>query len=429
MKIFLDTIGCRLNQSEIEKLAAQFHHSGHEIVSEAGDADLVVVNTCAVTAVAASDSRQKIRQAQKAGAGMIVATGCWATLESGSALALPGVGRVVRNEEKSRLVSLILDLPEDLFDLEPLLRERLPGTRQRTRAFIKVQDGCDNFCSFCVTRLARGASRSTPLENILNDIHAALETGTREIVLSGVHMGAWGRDIPGEFDLAYLIRRILEETPVERLRLSSLEPWDLDQSFFSLWQDRRLCRHLHLPLQSGSANTLRRMVRKTTPESFAGLVAMIRAVVPEMAITTDIITGFPGESAVEFQESLDFVRRMDFAGGHVFNYSSRPQTSAAKLSQTTSIQERKRRSVEMRAVLQESARRYRQSFINKNLSVLWEGHWSKVGDRYRLEGLSDNYLRVSALAVENRWNRIDKVMIDQDEAGGLAGTIVKKLME
>jgi threonylcarbamoyladenosine tRNA methylthiotransferase MtaB len=424
MKIYLDTVGCRLNQSEIEKMAAQFHHNGHEIVSKADDADLVVVNTCSVTAAAASDSRQKIRQAQKAGAGTIVATGCWATLELQNALDMPGVGRVVPNGIKSQLVSLVLGLPQDIFDLEPLLRERLPGVHQRTRAFIKVQDGCDNFCSFCVTRLARGASRSTPVENILDDVQAALESGAREIVLSGVHLGAWGRDIPGDNDLAYLIKRILTETQVERLRLSSLEPWDLDQSFFSLWKDRRLCRHLHLPLQSGSVETLHRMVRKTTPDGFAMLVDMIRSAVPEVAITTDIITGFPGESAAEFEESLEFVRRMNFAGGHVFNYSTRPQTSAARLTQLTSDEDRKQRSVEMRAVLKEGARRYRQSFINNTLSVLWEGRWSKAGELFRLEGLSDNYLLVSALAEENRWNRIDQVKIIQDEAEGLAGTIL-----
>jgi threonylcarbamoyladenosine tRNA methylthiotransferase MtaB len=424
MKIFLDSIGCRLNQSEIEKIAAQFHHSGHQIVRQAGEADLVVVNTCSVTAAAASDSRQKIRQANRLGAGVIVVTGCWGTLEPEDALALPGVEQVVPNDKKNSLVSFILGLPEDAFDLEPLLRERLPGAHERTRAFIKVQDGCDNHCTFCVTRLARGASRSVPLEEVLRDVNAALAAGIREIVLSGVHLGAWGRDLPGVNGLSNLIRGILERTPLERLRLSSLEPWDLEHNFFSLWEDIRLCRHLHLPLQSGSAETLRRMVRKTSPQAFAAMIANIRETVPEIAITTDIICGFPGETEAEFQESLDFVRRMDFAGGHVFNYSARPQTAAAGLSGHVPHEDRKRRSAEMRQALSESAARFRRCFIGKELSVLWENNSCQVGDRFRMEGLSDNYLRVTAQTDDNRWKRINRVRIVKEDAGGLAGDVL-----
>ncbi len=424
MKIFLDSIGCRLNQSEIEKIAAQFHHSGHQIVRQAGEADLVVVNTCSVTAAAASDSRQKIRQANRAGAAAIVVTGCWATLEPKDALALPGVGWVVPNDRKSRLVSLILGLPEDAYDLEPLLRERLPGAHERTRAFIKVQDGCDNHCTFCVTRLARGASRSAPLDQVLRDVNAALATGTREVVLSGVHLGAWGRDLPGGTGLSNLIRGIIERTPLERLRLSSLEPWDLEDGFFTLWENRRLCRHLHLPLQSGSAETLRRMVRKTTPPAFAALISNIRESIPEIAITTDIICGFPGETEAEFQESLDFVRRMDFAGGHVFNYSARPQTAAAGLPGRVPHEDRKRRSAEMRLALGDSAARFRHGFIGKELPVLWENHSCRVGDRFRMEGLSDNYLRVTALTDDNRWNRINRVHIIREDDGELTGDLL-----
>lgn len=425
MNIYLDTIGCRLNQSEIEKIASQFRKSGHQIVSEPAEADLVVVNTCAVTAAAASDSRQKIRQAQKAGAGTIVATGCWATLEPENAASLPGVSHVIANNHKDRLVSQILGLPESIFDLEPILRERIPGAHQRTRAFIKVQDGCDNFCSFCVTRLARGASHSVPLEDILRDIQAALNAGTKEIVLSGVHLGAWGRDFKENKGLAYLINTILKELPVIRLRLSSLEPWDLDEEFFSLWHDERLCRHLHLPLQSGSAATLRRMVRKTTPDSFANLVEMIRRNIPDIAITTDIIIGFPGETGDEFNESLSFVEQMKFAGGHVFNYSARPQTAAAKLTQITSNAERKNRSLEMRSVLLKSGSEYQQRFLNKTLSVLWEGNWVKDGDRYRMEGLTDNYLKVRAMANANLWNELSQVRIEKAENEYLSGSIVE----
>ncbi len=291
MKVYLDTIGCRLNQSEIENMARQFRVAGHEIVAIPESADLAVVNTCAVTAKAASDSRGKIRHIARSGVEEIVATGCWTTLQPKEAAALPGVLHVVTNSRKDRLVSDVLNLPQETFDQEPIARERLPGLHHRTRAFIKVQDGCDNHCTFCITTVARGQGRSRPLAQILTDIQAALAGETKEIILTGVHLGSWGQDFGRH--LRDLVGAILRETDVPRLRLSSLEPWDLDEDFFSLWEDRRLCAHLHLPLQSGSASTLKRMARKTTPTSFRKLVAAARRIIPEAAITTDIIARVP----------------------------------------------------------------------------------------------------------------------------------------
>ena len=192
MKIYLDTIGCRLNQAEIEPLARQFRKGGHEIVSSATEADMAVVNTCTVTAQAASDLRAAIRRARRLGAGEVVVTGCWATLEPDQAAELPGVRKIVPNLQKDTLAADLLGLPEEFFDLEPLARVPLPGLHARTRAFIKVQDGCDNACTFCITTVARGASRSWPIDDILMDVSWALDGGTKEIVLTGVHLGSWG---------------------------------------------------------------------------------------------------------------------------------------------------------------------------------------------------------------------------------------------
>jgi len=332
MKIYLDTIGCRLNQAEIENYARQLYAAGHELVAASSEADWVIVNTCAVTSAAASDSRAKIRQAARSGDAQIVVTGCWSSLQPEQAASLPGVQHVVANTHKDQLVQEIFGFPLETFDLEPVARTPLPGARLRTRAFIKVQDGCDNRCTFCVTTLARGAGRSRSIREVLADIQAALQPGksqAREIVLTGVHLGSWGQDFARPDRLKNLIQAILSETDVQRLRLSSLEPWDLDEAFFELWADPRLCRHLHLPLQSGSPATLRRMARKTTPVSYARLLETARRLIPQLAITTDIITGFPGESQSEFDESLAFVKAMRFAGGHVFTYSERPGTAAA----------------------------------------------------------------------------------------------------
>jgi threonylcarbamoyladenosine tRNA methylthiotransferase MtaB len=425
MKVFLDTIGCRLNQSEIESMAGQFRAAGHEIIANIESADLAVVNTCAVTAKAASDSRGKIRQIARAGVGDIVATGCWVTMQPDEAAALPAVSHVVTNDLKDHLVSDILDLPQALFDLEPIARERLPGLHHRTRAFIKVQDGCNNHCTFCITTLARGESRSRSIAQVLADIHAASNGDAKEIILTGVHLGSWGQEIG--LHLRDLITTILKETDIHRLRLSSPEPWDLDRDFFSLWENPRLCQHLHLPLQSGSTSTLKRMARKTTPVSFKSLIDGARKIIPEAAITTDIIAGFPGETESEFAESLDFVREMNFAGGHAFTYSPRPGTGAARMKDQIRPEFRKERNAAYRAVLEDAARVYRQKFIGRSNNVLWESttQFSELG--WQMEGLTGNYLRVTAIAPSPRWNIIDEVNLLSSTGDMLIGEITGAL--
>ena len=423
MKIYLDTIGCRLNQSEIESMARGFRAGGHEIVNSADMADMAVVNTCAVTNEAAADSRGKIRRIARAGVSEIVATGCWATLQPQQALDLPNVLRVVPNDRKDHLVADVLNLPQESFDLEPITREPLPGLHRRTRAFIKVQDGCDNHCTFCVTTIARGEAHSRTVADVILDVQSALAGGTKEIVLTGVHLGSWGYDFG--LHLKSLIQAILRETDVPRLRLSSLEPWDLDADFFFLWEDERLMPHLHLPLQSGCESTLKRMARKTTPASFRELAAAARAVIPDVAITTDIIAGFPGETDEEFAESLIFVREMNFAGGHVFTYSPRPGTGAARMKGQVQPEVRKERNHMLHEALEESANAYRHQFLGQTLSVLWESV-SEMGDAgWQMEGLTGNYLRINAFAPSPRWNEIDPVKIYQCDASSIKGVITE----
>jgi threonylcarbamoyladenosine tRNA methylthiotransferase MtaB len=422
MKIYLDTIGCRLNQSEIEYMARQFRAAGHEIVATADEADLAVVNTCTVTSQAAADSRGTIRRIARAGVEEIVATGCWATLQPQKATALPNVLRVVKNPQKEVLVPKLLNLPVESFDLEPIAREPLPGLRQRTRAFIKVQDGCDNHCTFCITTIARGAGHSRPLADVIADVQSALDGGTKEVVLTGVHLGSWGQELDAH--LRDLVKAILAHTDTPRLRLSSLEPWDLDADFFSLWQDERLCQHLHLPLQSGCAATLKRMARKTTPASFRDLVAAARQIMPEAAITTDVIAGFPGETDQEFAESLAFIREMDFAGGHAFTYSPRPGTAAARLGGQVRHEIRKERNALLRETFEEGAKAYRQRFVGEETSVLWESVTQMDGQGWQMEGLTGNYLRVRAVAPEPRWNHLERVKLTRQTKDGLIGEIL-----
>jgi threonylcarbamoyladenosine tRNA methylthiotransferase MtaB len=423
MKIYLDMVGCRLNQAEIEQMARQFRAQGHEIAASAGVADMVVVNTCSVTSEAAADSRQKIRQAARAGAGQVVPTGCWTSLAPTEALTLPGVQRIVLNDDKDHLVPDLLGLSRQEFDLEPLARLLLPGLRQRTRAFIKVQDGCDNACTFCITTVARGVGKSRPAADVLDDIHASLLGGAQEIVLTGVHLGSWGQDFNPPLHLRDLAALILSDTDTPRLRLSSLEPWDLDEGFFSLWENPRLMPHLHLPLQSGSLTVLKRMLRKTTPDSFRALVEAARAVCPDAAITTDVIAGFPGETDEEFSETLAFVNGIQFAGGHVFTYSARPGTPAARMKNHIPRDIRKRRNAILRAAFAESGQAYRQQFIGQTASVLWESASELTDAGWKMEGLSGNYIRVTAIAPEARWNRVDSVRLVGLEGDGMVGEI------
>ena len=424
MKIYLDTIGCRLNQSEIETMARGFRAAGHEIVASPESADMAVVNTCAVTTNAAADSRGTIRRIARAGVDEIVATGCWTTLQPQKALELPNVKQIVPNAQKDDLVAQVLDVRPSTFDLEPISRVPLPGLHRRTRAFIKVQDGCNNHCTFCITTVARGEGRSRTVADVILDIQSALDGGTKEIVLTGVHLGSWGYDF--DSNLTELIKAILCETDTPRLRLSSLEPWDLSPEFFSLWKSPRLMPHLHLPLQSGSESALKRMLRKTTPESFRELVSAAREMIPDVSITTDIIAGFPGETEDEFAETLDFVKEIEFAGGHVFTYSARPGTGAARMKGQVKPELRKKRNHILQETIDVSAKTYREKFVGRKMSVLWEST-SEMGEwGWKMEGWTGNYLRVNAFAPSPRWNEIDTVLLNESDGERLSGEISKK---
>ena len=423
MKVFLDTIGCRLNQSEIETYARQFRTAGHTLVPTAGEADLVVINTCAVTQAAASDSKQKVRQAARNSAASVVLTGCWSTLNPSAAAKLPGVTHTIPNLNKDLLVSEILQVPAERFDQDFLERVPVPGLRLRTRAFVKVQDGCNNRCTFCVTTLARGESRSRPTHEVLKDITAAVAGGAQEVVLTGVHLGSWGYDFEKPSSLKTLVKTILSDSDARRVRLSSLEPWDIQEDFFDLWQDSRLCRHLHLPLQSGSAATLRRMARKTTPQDFSKLVGLARQAVPEIAITTDVIVGFPGETESEFSQSLVFVEEIQFAGGHVFTYSSRPGTAAARMPNQVTNRVRKERNSLMHQVFENSGTQYQSGFLGQECPVLWESATAFGPGGWQLSGLTDNYLRVFSQAPRALWNEITPVKLEKIDPRGLLGQI------
>jgi threonylcarbamoyladenosine tRNA methylthiotransferase MtaB len=426
MNIYLDMIGCRLNQSEIEIMARQFSAAGHILVADPGEADLAVVNTCTVTSAAAADSRKTIRRIARSGVERIISTGCWSTMYPEQTQDLPGVTTVIPNSEKDLLVDRLLDMDPEIFNQQPLERVTIPGTRQRTRAFIKAQDGCRHHCSFCITTVARGESRSIPLDSVLEEVRAAVRAGVQEAVLTGVQLGSWGKELNSPLELTDLVLAVLEKTEIPRLRLSSIEPWDIPPSLINLIQEKRVARHLHLPLQSGSAAVLRRMARANTPAQYADLVNRIREVVPDIALTTDIMTGFPGESDAEFAESLDFVRQLEFANGHVFTYSAREGTPAAEFPDQVPHPVRKQRSAQLRDLLALGAISYREKFVGSELITLWEQVEGGMEGLPKVIGLTDNYIRVEVRASADVWNSFSTVRITGLTASGTRGEIVNQ---
>ncbi|MDX1663373.1 MAG: tRNA (N(6)-L-threonylcarbamoyladenosine(37)-C(2))-methylthiotransferase MtaB [Candidatus Promineifilaceae bacterium] len=429
MKVFLDSVGCRLNQSEIETMARQLLANGHEIVSRPADADKVILNTCAVTREAARTVRNRTRRFHRENEDAeVVLTGCYATIAPQEAGRVRGAGRVVPNRDKERLVTLLdpqarLDLP--IFEREPLLRQVPVGSFANTRAFVKVQDGCDNRCTFCVTTVARGGGQSRPLGDVVAEVQALAATGYREVVLTGVHLGSYAHDLGNQNGLSDLVSALLTYSDIPRLRLSSLEPWDLEPRFFRLWEDSRLLPHLHLPLQSGSDRILRLMARRTRRAPFLALVAAAREQIPDLNLTTDIIAGFPGETEANFRETVDFVDEIGFSRLHVFPYSPRPGTAAAEMDGQLPKAVRKARAQEMIALGERLGLAFHRTYEGRTMDVLWEGMSGADGRGTRWTGYTDNYIRVAASGPPDLSNTITAVRLEEAQADGMLGTIVR----
>jgi threonylcarbamoyladenosine tRNA methylthiotransferase MtaB len=409
-------LGCRLNQAEIDQMARQFQAQGHTVVNSPDDADQIIINTCAVTQDAAHSSRKLIRQMHRSSPhASIFVTGCSAQIERAVVSSLPGVVGVIDNTNKDKLVEMVTHQPAPDYELEPIARSRVSSFSARTRAFLKVQDGCDNACTFCVTTIARGSGRSRSLTDIVREVQLLRELGYQEVVLTGVHLGSYGHDQNDVNGLLHLVRLLLAETDVPRLRLSSLEPWDLSPEFFDLWENPRLCRHLHLPLQSGCDATLRRMARRTSQREFAALLDEARARVPDMCVTSDVIVGFPGETDAEFVESFAFIKAMDFSGLHVFRYSKRPGTPAARMRQHVDETVKRARSALLHDYALTQEQRYVEMFVGDTLHVLWEQIAGASEKGFINVGYTDNYIRVRSQHPQILTQRITPARLEHYE--------------
>jgi threonylcarbamoyladenosine tRNA methylthiotransferase MtaB len=409
LNIHLKTLGCRLNEAELETWAQAFQATGHQLTRKLAEAHVVVINSCAVTQEAVRKSKQLIRRIHRDNPqAKLVVSGCYATLNEAEAAQLLGVDLVISNKDKHQLVEKTLS--ELNLDSMPSMSTE-PGevslfSRGRQRAFVKVQDGCRYRCTFCIVTVARGEEQSRSASAIIAEINTLHSQGIKEVIITGVHLGGYGSDI--DSNLSELIVAILQHTKIERLRLGSLEPWELPEGFFDLFKNPRLMPHLHLPLQSGSDAVLRRMARRCKTEEFASLVQLARASVPHFNITTDIIVGFPGESETEWRESYDYIKNLGFGHIHIFSYSPREGTKAAGLTPQINQAIKKQRSQQLHLLAEEMKQQFVETTLNSITEILWEGQTEQLdSSRTRYFGYTENYLRVacevdSSINLENQ---------------------------
>ena len=420
-KVAIHTHGCKLNQADSQILIRQFQEAGFTMVKSAAQADVVVLNSCTVTANSDSKARQYLRRARRSNPdALVVATGCYAQRAKGDLSAMESVSLVLDNRDKPNLVATIANKLEVEFgSFAENLAAPAPG---RSRAMVKIQEGCDQVCSYCIVPKVRGRERSIPPDEIIAQINERAKLGCREAVLTGTQLGTYGFDLPG-IDLAGLLQQVLAETSISRLRISSLQAQEITPNLLGLWDDSRLCPHFHIPLQSGSDTILKSMRRRYDTARFAETIALVRKTIPDAGITTDIIIGFPGEGVREFAESYSFAASMGFSDMHVFPYSIRPGTSAAHLDDQVIDAQKKERSGEMLELAAASVKKFRQGALGQVRPVLWEPtQWKTYGGIW--SGLTDNYVRVKANSGRDLSNLITDARLTGLDEDWVTGEVV-----
>ena len=412
--VAINTHGCKLNQADSQQLARQFQEAGFVLIQSSAQADVVVLNSCTVTANADSKARSYLRRTRRANPNaLVVATGCYAERARDDLLEMDEVSLVLDNRNKQHLVATVaanlnINLPVGSND-SPHNTHSRPLELLRTRAMVKIQEGCNQVCSYCIVPKVRGRERSVPAQEIINEINTRSTTGRREVVLTGTQLGTYGFDLPGT-NLTELIKKVLAETTVDRLRISSLQPQEITPELLNLWENPRLCPHFHIPLQTGCDTMLRSMRRRYNTTQFADTVELIRSKILDAGVTTDIIVGFPGEGVREFAESYTFAESMNFSDMHVFPYSIRPGTTAAHLCNHVDDGIKKERTGEMLELATMKMRQFRLGSLQQVRPVLWNINRSGEPSEEWI-GLTDNYLQVRTQQTDDLANTITKVRL------------------
>jgi threonylcarbamoyladenosine tRNA methylthiotransferase MtaB len=441
----VENFGCRATQADGAALERQFRERGLERAESAASAQIVVLNTCTVTAAADQDARAAVRRIRRENPGCeIVVTGCYAQRAPEEVAALPGVTRVVGNSHKHELAEIVAGqarfvplssltacpgeteiFVSDIFAHTELLAAPVfDAAGERTRPNLKVQDGCDNRCSFCIIPSVRGHSRSLPQAEILRQVNTLVASGYRELVISGINLGRWGRDLPTSQETSFegLIRAILSETALEKLRLSSIEPMDWSDELISLVASSpRIAKHAHVPMQSGSDHILRAMHRKYRPWHYREKIEKIRAAMPDAAIGADVMVGFPGETEVDFEETRAMVERLPFTYLHVFTYSSRPGTPAAAMPGQIPVQVARERNAALRSLAAQKKLAFMEGFAGRALEAITLSADGRKEPGFT-EALTDNYLKLR-IRGSHEPNLLLDVSIEAVENDSLTGSV------
>ena len=432
-KIAFYTLGCKVNQSDTASMEKLFREAGYEIVDFAEKADIYLINTCVVTNMGQRKSRQMIHRAiRKNPNAFIVVSGCYPQTAAEEVKAIQGVDLIIGNQDRAAVVTLVeaaaTEQSIDAYDNVKKLSaqtafEELSADceTEKTRAFLKIQEGCNQFCTYCIIPYARGPLRSRSLENIKDEVEKLVAAGFSEVVLIGIHLGAYGKELKNGTSLTDAVKAALAVTGLARVRLGSLESVEVGEDLLDLMaSDERVQRQLHLPLQTGCDDVLKSMHRPYDTKIFAELIQKIRAKLPDVAITTDVIVGFPGETEENFAATKEFVRSCGFSKIHIFPFSPRKGTPAASFSGVVSEKVKQRRAVELAEVDRESHEKYCESMLDKTVTVLFEqesaeGLW---------EGLSGNYVRVYAKSEDNLSGKIRKITLKDLYKDGMIGEIL-----
>ena len=411
MKVGIYTLGCKVNTYESEFIISLFKNRGYEIVDFDSNPDIYIINTCTVTNNSDKKDR-KVINSIKNKKGCKVVCGCF--VESAKDYDYSGIDVVIGNYNKSNIVDLVeenLKTHKQIKALDnimtvPFEDMEISDLSSRTRAFVKIQDGCENYCAYCIIPFVRGRCRSKEKDTVLREITNLVNNGYKEIVLTGIHTGNYGVDLGIKF--SDLLEEILSISGLERIRISSIEITELDDKFFKLLENEKLCNHLHIPLQSGSANILKSMNRKYTKEEYKNIIEKLRSIRSDISITTDVIVGFPGETEYDFKECLDFIKEINFSKVHVFPFSKRDGTKAARMDNHIDGITKKKRTRELLNLSDELEKRYYNSFIDKKEKILIEKE-----DHGYFYGHTSNYLYLK-IKGDYKTNEIYEITVKED---------------
>jgi threonylcarbamoyladenosine tRNA methylthiotransferase MtaB len=429
------TLGCKVNFYDTEAIWQLFKADGFEQVDFEQTADVYVINTCTVTNTGDKKSRQIIRRAVRRNPDAIVAvTGCYAQTSPAEVAAIPGVDLVIGTQDREKIMPLVQQIQADrrpINAVRNIMKTRefeemdVPDFADRTRAFLKIQEGCNNFCTFCIIPWSRGLMRSRKPESVLQQARQLVDAGYHEIVLTGIHTGGYGEDLDN-YSLAQLLRDLDGVDGLKRIRISSIEASQItDEVIEVLKSSDKMCRHLHIPLQAGDDTVLKRMRRKYTTEEFAAKVEKLHEIMPDVAITTDVIVGFPGETEEMFRNGYKFMERMKFSEMHVFPYSKRTGTPAARMEDQIDEEEKNRRVHELIDLSERFQLEYASKWVGQVLEVIPERDFKGAPGQGLLHGHTDNYLNVVFQGSEELLGRLCKVRIDEAGVNECRGTLIE----